>query len=655
MLSDRASLLLQILLTQEYINLKSVSELFNVSERTIRNDLEEINDFLETQNLPKLTKEINTSFKLEASKEKIRSVLEEVKEQKIIDIDVWQSPSARQATIYRNIFNEKEQWTIEKIEQLLKVSRSTVINDIKEIRKKLKKYNIKFIFDSQCGFLLQGDEFNIREYYFNESDYLNINYYNSKEYTDNKDELNFLIKWLETIEKKLHKQLSIDGLFKLVFSIKTSIYRLLKGHSLDFSYYQNMAEYIRKDEFSFIKKHSLLIESFYKITIPNQELIYIVQKFNQATLLNDELINEGYKLDLEILVNNFVKIVGEKLSLDISADEELSKALALHFQKTIMKSNMTDIEVVDEGILAYIKTSYSRYYEIVKQVVNEFPEMVNLGFTKEEEIAFLTIHIVSTIEKMKNNYKKNLNVLVVCHLGIGTSQFLKYRLAEYFNFQVSTSAKSLLIQDNIDLTADIDFIITTVKLNNDTIPEINVSPSLNEVDIEKIKSLEEQVINEKINNKFNGRYEPMLKELLTDETIELNQTANNWQEAIRIGGNVLKNKGIVEETYIDAMIAAVEEFGPYIVIAPNIALAHASSKEGVNEIGLSLITLEEGVEFGSKENDPVKIVLCLAATDHNTHLKALSELVNILDDKKFIDSLMQGNKDKVLEIINTQK
>lgn len=655
MLSDRANLLMQILQAQGRIHLKPMAELFNVSERTVRNDLDEINTFLKKKNLPLLTKEISTSFNLQVSNEDIAYALKEDEEQQKIQIDFWQSPASRQAVIYKNIFNETEKWTIDKFEIFLKVSRSTVINDIKNLRQNLKKYDIEIIFENQRGNVLKGNEFNIREYYLKVSDLLNTNYYNSKEYLSNENELDFLINWLEAIQKKIYKQLSIDGLFKLIFFIKISTIRLLNDHSLEASYYKDALNKVDKDEFIIIKEQSLTLGSFYNFQVPDQELVYILQKFNSATLLKDELINAGYKVDLEILVHTFLNKISEQIPFDLSTNEELAKMLALHFQKTILNADIANIEVVDGGVLSYIQSTYHHYYEIIKNTIYSFPEMIHLGFESEEEIAFLTIHVVSTIEKIKANFKKNLKVLVVCHLGVGTSQFLKYRLAEYFNFETITSGKSNLLSTDLSDLSDIDFVITTINLDTPSIPQVYVSPSLNEIDIKKVKQIEEELIkNRKIKN-INERYEPMLKELLTNETVMLNQEATNWQESIKIGGNILIENKIVEGSYVDAMVDAVEEFGPYIVIAPGIALAHASSKEGVNKIGMSLITLKEGVEFGSKANDPVKIVLCLAATDHNTHLKAMSELVNILDDQQFIDSLMQGNKEKALEIINTQK
>lgn len=46
------------------------------------------------------------------------------------------------------------------------------------------------------------------------------------------------------------------------------------------------------------------------------------------------------------------------------------------------------------------------------------------------------------------------------------------------------------------------------------------------------------------------------------------------------------------------------------------------------------MTLKSPINFGNKENDPVSLVVCLCAIDHTTHLKAMSELVQLLGDEE---------------------
>jgi PTS system ascorbate-specific IIA component len=93
------------------------------------------------------------------------------------------------------------------------------------------------------------------------------------------------------------------------------------------------------------------------------------------------------------------------------------------------------------------------------------------------------------------------------------------------------------------------------------------------------------------------------------------------------------------------MIQAFEELGPYMVIAPGIALAHARPSNAVLETGLSLVTLTEPVEFGSQSNDPVSLVIGLAAKDHDSHIDLLAALSELLADDQKVKLLLNATNE----------
>ncbi|MFO7691190.1 MAG: PTS sugar transporter subunit IIA, partial [Cryobacterium sp.] len=92
-------------------------------------------------------------------------------------------------------------------------------------------------------------------------------------------------------------------------------------------------------------------------------------------------------------------------------------------------------------------------------------------------------------------------------------------------------------------------------------------------------------------------------------------------------------------TYTDEMIEAVEKHGPYIVIAPGIALAHSRPSPAVLTGGLSWVSLATPVEFGNAANDPVTLVIGLAAVDHNAHLQVMRALAGVLSDSAAMQRL----------------
>jgi mannitol operon transcriptional antiterminator len=133
----------------------------------------------------------------------------------------------------------------------------------------------------------------------------------------------------------------------------------------------------------------------------------------------------------------------------------------------------------------------------------------------------------------------------------------------------------------------------------------------------------------------------MLKDLLTPKTIQLNVSARDWEEVTDIAGKMLLDTGAIEPHYIEAMKDTIHQLGPYVVIAPGIALLHSRPANDVKRICMSLVTLKPPVNFGHPSNDPVKIAVALGGVDENSHIDALMEIANILSEE-----------DKVAKIIS---
>ena len=135
---------------------------------------------------------------------------------------------------------------------------------------------------------------------------------------------------------------------------------------------------------------------------------------------------------------------------------------------------------------------------------------------------------------------------------------------------------------------------------------------------------------------------PTLKELIPAERIALDVEVSDWREAIRICGKSLVETQIVEPRYIEAMIKTAEELGPYIVIAPQIALPHARPEDGALETGLSLVRLNPPLDFGHPDHDPVILLFGLAANNKHIHVRALQTLAEVLSTEHLVEELMKA-------------
>ena len=137
----------------------------------------------------------------------------------------------------------------------------------------------------------------------------------------------------------------------------------------------------------------------------------------------------------------------------------------------------------------------------------------------------------------------------------------------------------------------------------------------------------------------------VLDQALGQGSIRLKQNCLNWKESFLVAGSALVESKRTTEDYIQEMIQAFEELGPYMVIAPGIALAHGRPSESVLETGLSLVTLSNPIEFGHSSNDPVSLVIGLAAVDHDSHIDLMSALAELLMSEDKVTLLLNATNE----------
>lgn len=144
----------------------------------------------------------------------------------------------------------------------------------------------------------------------------------------------------------------------------------------------------------------------------------------------------------------------------------------------------------------------------------------------------------------------------------------------------------------------------------------------------------------------------MLKDLLTEDFINVNVQCSDWKKAIKEGTKILIEENCIEKKYEDAIFNNFKKMGTYMVIAPGIVLSHARPENGVKKISMSIVTLKNPINFGSQLNDPVKLIVTLAAKDSEGHLKALSQLMEIFMNSKDLENIFNAkDKNEIIKIV----
>ena len=130
----------------------------------------------------------------------------------------------------------------------------------------------------------------------------------------------------------------------------------------------------------------------------------------------------------------------------------------------------------------------------------------------------------------------------------------------------------------------------------------------------------------------------LLQDLLSEDNVSFRYPAETWEDVIRHGGQLMVDAGFTDPTYTEAMIDVVRDMGPYIVLAPGLAMPHARPEMGAKQVGAALVTLEKPIAFGSPENDPVSVAIFLCAPNKDEHIQLLTDIATLFEDEEFLDA-----------------
>ncbi|MGO1392337.1 PTS sugar transporter subunit IIA [Agrococcus casei] len=131
--------------------------------------------------------------------------------------------------------------------------------------------------------------------------------------------------------------------------------------------------------------------------------------------------------------------------------------------------------------------------------------------------------------------------------------------------------------------------------------------------------------------------------------------APSWEEAVRAAGLDLVNAHAVGPAYIDEMLQIIDNYGPYCVVAPGVAVPHANASSLVRKDGVAVLALEEPVRFGHPHNDPVRLIVGIAATTAKRHITMLAGLAKSLDAPGVVNQIVAaGSRKEALELLGVK-
>ncbi|MGC4379251.1 BglG family transcription antiterminator [Fictibacillus sp. Mic-4] len=668
MIEKRPALLLNYLLKVKNTTMNQIMDYTQLTKRQISYDLEKVNHWLKERGLPVIPyKGIHYIAMPEDVVEYFR------KQQNLInERDFNLTEEERLIFIYLYLFIRQEPISSVHLTHLLKVSKNTVISDVKKANDVNSPYLVEIRYTRQRGYHLIGTELDKRVLVMKHlSELLQVPYGEKMiDYLLNEGNEYFHFDHIHSSLKHIEKMLGLQFVEE----------RLLQfSYFLKFYYFlQKERKFVRfhSDEMNVLKKErmwSVAEKLFLLLGLEEEEseLCYFTIQLLGLSL-GSVSVQDGDRDLLFKLCEQLVLDFESKACIAFEKKDEVIKTLYQHIKPAYFR--MKYRIPITNPLLDQIKSEHQELYTIVKEMLLPIGSL--LGITiPDEEVGFIAIHFGALLEKPKQMMPKKKRALVVCPSGISSSLMVKHQLESLFS-EITVESTLSLQEFQEGKFEGYDLIFSTVGLET-ALPCFHVKPIMtpveknslvNEVyqhlfgfqyrnlslkelmhtieqfanvyDEEGLKdALSKMTFHKKV-DVYRGR-QPVLHDLLKEETIQIIEQLSDWEEAIRVAAHPLLKKGAIDTSYIDAMIENVKTVGPYVVIGPEVAIPHARPEMGVNQVGMSFLKLNKPVYFLNDEKHPVRLLFCIAAIDNKTHLKALSQLTKLLSEKANIERLKE--------------
>lgn len=660
--------------SNDEITVKDISNLYNITERSIRYDIDELNVFFQEKNNKDIIEINNNRLKILYSENEIEDIVENIKEK-----EYFLSENERVNILSYEIFLSKNEFILQYFTEKYNLSKTTVRYSLKELNKIISEYGLVIDMNNNRGYKIIGSEINIRKYI------INILREYIKDTKEKKIEYNPLKKIIEKFYKKNRieeskniinkildytgKTISDEAFETLQLFLFISVIRNKNGYEIEEDV-ENEIFLSKTMEFSKIREILEKIEN-----IKERDIHYFVDFFLGSYSYNLEYSYFLNWILIESLIDQFIKLLSDKLEVNLTDDKILRKELLNHIKPAIYR--MKNKFKLTESILSEVKKQYMELFIKTKSSLKIISDFIDLSFD-EDEAAFITVMIQRAI--MRNNpstlLKKDPNILIVCGLGYSSSRFLYENINNRFQVNIIDIIPFNQLE-NYNYLKKADIIISTLDFKLDGMNVITVNAVMNEKDILKLKNYglpekkskiklsellsiirkvsdETELKKQLMRNFGENIYDDMgeksetgksFVELLSEKSIKLNVAANNLDEVIEITGQTMIDSGLVKEEYTDELKNQIIQYGKYILVGDKTILPHGQLLKNVRETGFSLITLKKGIDFFGSE---IKIVICLASRNKDEHLRAILELNRYLKNPDFENELL--NKESPEEI-----
>lgn len=659
-----------ILSNSKSMEVKKLITTYRISLKTLRTDVNEINDFLlEAKMSPTKLNEKEKLILLEKDIMKIQDRLNHMD-----TYSYKMSREERQIYIIAELLMSQDYITMQNLAKKLNVSRNTILNDFETVKDYCLAFNVNVLMKSSKGIKIecdQKDRNNLLMQIFHdlEDDYMEKSFFH------------------QLIQRKLGMKIPLEMIKEDLREYMEQQHMLVSDRV--FSYVSIYLFVILNRK---INKKRRTVEKLTGDTASDNLLNWFADKYEVSINKNDvkdfgrymkqhdfNISSEQKEInDVELygIIVYFLQMVGEDIECSLQSDTVLIESLLEHI-RTLKNLEDYDFEMPLSDELPIPKEILEKTIEKNSIILERY-----LGYplTKEMKESIM-IHICAAFVR-NLEYLNLLEVLIVCPGSMATGKYLEAQVKNYFDFRVAAVIPSRDVEEFLK-SNKIDFVISTVNVRSESVPCVKVQAQLTMNDINAIQNIafllgrkENKSENESryveqnfldvmktflekldaskrdeffdevyalMETKIQSTGKSILAQMLDPSKIMIKQEKITWEQGILQAADILEKKGCVGSDYGKKAVENVKEYGDYIIISKGIALAHAGKKEAhVYKDGLSLVMCPEGIEF--TEGNIVYLVFCFAVAEEKDYLKLFQEIIALgKTQKKMKDILQQKN------------
>ena len=549
---------------------------------------------------------------------------------------------------------------IEDIIQTLDISRNSVFNDLKGLKHELSHYDLQLEFDLKQGYFITGKALHKRAVLlYSLKMLLHRVHYRSLSFL-NVGEVEDFYERLLRISAEMGNEFDNANLLSISCLLGIIHYT---HDEFDFSLLElkNLAE----------TKELNLIDTYFQDFHVHERLYLAVHLLGSKAGEALQVEDDENDIRLFELAQRMSDAFERMACLQLVDKNGLINSLYLHFKLSMYYYRLS-IQVVNP-MIQEVKEHYADIYAMISMICQDMAKAFPFP-VMESELVYITMHFGGHLRKGGGKFYRRIKVLVVCPSGISTSTLLRREIEDlYSNVDVvaTTSAANLAQFED-----EVDFIVSTITLTSE-VPWIRVNTILTQEDKSRIASMmmlnyESYTMDRK---QVNGLFDVLRKyveeaqmpqlqrdvvaylrngnvlvhveeeeqlrifDALKQQTIQILDEPMEWQQAIHKASEPLLHRAIIKKSYVQAMIDILYDYGPCIVLANGVAIAHANPEQGANALGLSLLINKQSITFEDDAN--VHFLFVLSNPDQDKHLHLLRDIMRLANDTALVDQLLK--------------